>query len=64
MKQQPRIYYTETGTLMWDRWQKGESRSIARHFGRGHSSVQRVLGETGGMSSAEETFETANIVRT
>ena len=26
MKQQPRIYYTETDkSLMWDRWQKGES---------------------------------------
>ncbi len=26
MKQRPRIYYTETDkSLMWDRWQKGES---------------------------------------
>ena len=42
MKQQPRIYYTETDkTLMWDRWQKGESQSsIARHFGRGQVSLQ------------------------
>ena len=32
MKMRPRIYYTETDkTLMWDRWQKGESlNSIAR----------------------------------
>jgi IS30 family transposase len=35
---------------MWDRWQKGESlASIARLFDRGHSSVQRILGETGGI---------------
>ncbi len=56
MKQQPRIYYTETDkTLMWDRWQKGESQSsIARHFGRGHSSVQRILGETGGIRPAQK----------
>ena len=51
MKLQPRIYYTETDTaLMWDRWQKGESlNSIARLFDRGHSSIQRILTETGGI---------------
>ena len=45
-----RIYYTEKDkALMWDRWQKGESlHSIARHFGRSHSSIQGVLGRTGG----------------
>ncbi len=39
-----RIYYSEQDkALMWDRWQKGESlRSIARHFGRSHSSIQGV----------------------
>ena len=44
MKMRPRIYYTETDkSLMWDRWQKGESlNSIARLFDRGHSSIQRV----------------------
>ena len=51
MKQRPRIYYTETDkALMWDRWQKGESlNSIAGLFGRGHSSIQRILAETGGI---------------
>ncbi len=51
MKYRPRIYYTETDkALMWDRWQKGESLgSIARLFGRGHSSIQRILAETGGI---------------
>ena len=51
MKMRPRIYYTETDkVLMWDRWQKGESlHSIARLFDRGHSSIQRILAETGGI---------------
>jgi IS30 family transposase len=46
-----RIYYTENDkALMWDRWQKGESlNSIARHFGRSHSSVQGILSRTGGI---------------
>ncbi len=51
MKSRGRIYYTEAQKAqMWDRWQKGESlASIARVFDRGHSSVQRILGETGGI---------------
>ena len=51
MKQRPRIYYTEEQkALMWDRWQRGESlNAIARLFDRGHSSIQRILAETGGI---------------
>jgi len=51
MKQRSRIYYTETDkTLMWDRWQKGESlHSIARLFDRHHSSIRSVLSRTGGI---------------
>ena len=51
MKQRPRIYYSsEQRNLMWDRWQKGDSmRVIAGLFDRGHSSVQRILLETGGI---------------
>jgi IS30 family transposase len=51
MKQRPRIYYTDSDkALMWDRWQKGDSlHSIADLFDRGHSSVQRILGEAGGI---------------
>ena len=51
MKYPRRIYYTEKDkSMMWDRWQKGESlHSIARHFGRSHSSIQGVLGRTGGI---------------
>ena len=51
MKQRPRIYYTKAQkSLMWDRWQKGDSlHAIGRFFDRGHSSVQRILSETGGI---------------
>ncbi len=55
MKYPTRIYYTETDkALMWDRWQKGESQqSIARHFGRSHSSIQGILARTGGIRPAQ-----------
>ncbi len=51
MKYRPRIYYTEEQkALMWDRWQKGESLgSIAKLFDRNHSSIQRILAQTGGI---------------
>jgi len=55
MKQRRRIYYSEPQkALMWDRWQKGDSlHTIARLFDRGHSSVARILSETGGIRPAE-----------
>ncbi len=55
MKQRPRIYYTEEQkSLMWDRWQKGESlHEIARLFDRHHPSIQRILSETGGIRPAK-----------
>ncbi len=51
MKYRPRIYYSaEQKNLMWDRWQAGDSlHEIARLFDRGHSSIQGVLSETGGI---------------
>jgi IS30 family transposase len=51
MKQRPRIYYSDAQkALMWDRWQLGDSmNTIARLFDRGHSSVQHILSETGGI---------------
>ena len=54
MKQRPRIYYTEKQkSLMWDRWQKGETLgSIARLFDRHHSSIARIIGESGGIRPA------------
>src|SRR5512141_2418230 len=55
MKQRPRIYYTESQrVLMWERWQKGESlQHIAQLFDRNHSSIQRILAETGGIRPAQ-----------
>jgi len=51
MKRRIRIRYTDSQkTLMWDRWQKGESlHQIARLFDRHHSSVRGILAETGGI---------------
>lgn len=51
MKQRARIYYSsEQKNLMWDRWQAGDSlHEIARLFDRGHSSIQGVFAETGGI---------------
>src|ERR1700739_2308770 len=51
MKQRPRIYYNEAQkALMWERWRKGESlQHIAELFDRNHSSIQRILAETGGI---------------
>jgi IS30 family transposase len=50
-----RIYYTEADrSLMWDRWQKGDSlNAIARDFGRSHSSVQGIFARTGGIRPPE-----------
>ena len=51
MKQRPRIRYTESQrALIWERWQKGESlQHIAQLFDRNHSSIQPMLGATGGI---------------
>src|SRR5476649_821023 len=55
MKQRPRIYYTESQkALMWDRWKRGDSlQTIAQLFERNHSSIQRILAETGGIRPAQ-----------
>ena len=57
MKQRPRIYYTESQkALMWERWQKGESlQQIAQLFNRNHSSIQRILAETGGIRPTQRS---------
>ncbi len=49
MEYLPRIYYTESQkALMWERWRKSESlQQIAQLFDRNHSSIQRILAETG-----------------
>ena len=55
MKQRPRIYYSATErAVIWDRWRKGETiHQIAGLFDRGHSSIQRILAESGGIRPAE-----------
>jgi IS30 family transposase len=55
MKQRRRIYYSAKQiNLMWDRWEKGDSmHAIARLFDRGHSSVQGILSQTGGIRPAQ-----------
>ena len=57
MKQRTRIYYSEEQkTVMWDRWQKGESlNEIARSFDRNHSSISPILYETGGVRPSKRT---------
>ncbi len=52
-----RIYYSEAQKqVMWDRWQQGDSlHTIARLFNRGHSSIRRILAETGGIRPPQRT---------
>jgi IS30 family transposase len=41
---------------MWERWQKGESlQQIAQLFDRNHSSIQRILAETGGIRPTQRS---------
>ena len=55
MKYRTRINYTaEQRAVMWDYYSRGESlNTIASLFNRGHSSIQRILGETGGIRPAD-----------
>ena len=55
MKQRPRIYYSATQrALIWERWRKGETlHQIAGLFDRHHSSIQRIVAETGGVRPAD-----------
>jgi IS30 family transposase len=56
MGQRKRRHYTQAEkSEMWDRWQQGESMNeIGRHFGiQGHSSIQRIFSETGGIRPLE-----------
>ncbi len=55
MKRRPRIYYTASQrAVIWDRWQKGETlHQIAGSFDRYHSSIQRIVAESGGIRPAE-----------
>lgn len=45
MKYRTRIYYSESQkSLMWDRWQKGDTlHQIAKLFDRYHTSIRGIL---------------------
>lgn len=51
MKQRRRIYYSDTQkALMWERWKQGWTlHEIGKLFDRAHSSIHRILAETGGI---------------
>ena len=55
MERRPRTVYTDSQkALMWERWRKGDSlQKIAQLFDRNHSSVQRILAESGGIQPAQ-----------
>jgi len=55
MKRKTRIIYTDNQkALMWERWRQGDSlQKIAQLFDRNHSSVMRILAETGGICPAQ-----------
>jgi IS30 family transposase len=55
MKRKTRIIYTDNQkALMWERWRQGDSlQKIAQLFDRNHSSVERILAETGGICPAQ-----------
>lgn len=56
MSESRRRHYTDTEKAeMWDRWRRGESMNeIGRFFGiQGHSSIQKIFSETGGIRPAE-----------
>jgi hypothetical protein len=59
MKQRPRIYYSASQrALIWERWQKGETlHQIAGLFDRYHSSIQRIVAETGEDRPPLQTYE-------
>ena len=57
MKYRTRTNYTDAQkALMWDRCQKGDSmKEIGRLFDRGHTTVQRILTQDGGIRPRERT---------
>lgn len=50
MKQRPRIYYSASQkALMWERWKQGWTlHEIGKLFERAHTSIHRIIAETGG----------------
>ena len=57
MRQRPRIYYSESQkALMWERWKQGWTlHEIGKLFDRPHTSIHRILAETGGFRPPQRT---------
>ena len=57
MKQRPRIYYSNTQkALVWERWKQGWTlHEIGKLFDRAHSSIHRIIAETGGFRPPERS---------
>jgi transposase, IS30 family len=55
MERRRRIYYSASQrALIWERWRKGETlHQIAGLFDRYHSSIQRIVAESGGIRPPE-----------
>ncbi len=57
MKQRPRIYYSDSQkALMWERWKQGFTlHEIGKIFDRPHTSIHRILAETGGFRPVQRS---------
>jgi len=57
MKRRPRIYYSDSQkALMWERWKQGFTlHEIGKIFDRPHTSIHRILAETGGFRPAQRS---------
>ncbi|AGU47846.1 putative transposase [Variovorax paradoxus B4] len=68
MKRRPRIYYSDSQkALMWERWKQGWTlHEIGKLFDRPHTSIHRILAETGGIptSAAIARIDCADAGRT
>lgn len=55
MRQRPHIYYSDSQkALMWERWREGWTlNEIGKLFDRGHSSIHRIIAESGGMETSD-----------
>ena len=57
IKRRPRIYYSDSQkALMWARWKQGwPLHEIGKLFDRPHTSIHRILAETGGFQPAQRS---------
>ena len=57
MKRRPRIYYSSSQkALMWERWKQGWTlHEIGKLFDRPHTSIHRIIAETGGFRPASRS---------